>query len=279
MSIWRRVTREAPCPICKRSDWCQFGDFVIKCMRVESQVACASGGWYHKIDQRNEREVRQLARIAKRVESRSIDARGLIERWRGDTTREQLALFASNLGVSIESLLALDACWAKPHNAWAFPMRDASGDICGIRLRSLSGNKWAVTGSRQGVFLPDTLPEDGIAYTPEGPTDTAALLTLGLFAVGRPSVNAGLDVLRATLDRLGVRRLVVVADNDELKQLGNKVGRPGLIAADQVGEACRRRYVVFIPISPCKDVRDFVRNGGTRASIESDVRSKTWRKK
>lgn len=43
-----RVSRREPCPICDKHDWCRiFEDGGVECMRVESPVACASGGWMH----------------------------------------------------------------------------------------------------------------------------------------------------------------------------------------------------------------------------------------
>lgn len=46
-----RVSRREPCPICGKHDWCRiFEDGGVECMRVESPVACASGGWMHWTD-------------------------------------------------------------------------------------------------------------------------------------------------------------------------------------------------------------------------------------
>ncbi len=43
-----RVSRREPCPVCGKHDWCRiFEDGGVECMRVESSVACASGGWMH----------------------------------------------------------------------------------------------------------------------------------------------------------------------------------------------------------------------------------------
>jgi len=35
-------------------------------------------------------------------------------------------------------------------------MREASGKMIGIRLRGQDGRKWAITGSRQGLFMSTT---------------------------------------------------------------------------------------------------------------------------
>lgn len=52
-----RVSRREPCPICGKHDWCRiFEDGGVECMRVESPVACASGGWMHWTDKRDWRD-------------------------------------------------------------------------------------------------------------------------------------------------------------------------------------------------------------------------------
>jgi len=45
---WNRVSVHEHCPIYDHADWCRiFDDGGIECMRVESPVQCASGGWMH----------------------------------------------------------------------------------------------------------------------------------------------------------------------------------------------------------------------------------------
>src|SRR5690606_12677955 len=83
---------------------------------------------------------------------------------------------AQSLGLSIESLQRLGVGWAARHHAYSFPMRRGDGTICGIRLRSPSGAKYAIRGSRQGLFIPTGLGVTDRLLIAEGPTDTAACL-------------------------------------------------------------------------------------------------------
>ena len=41
--------------------------------------------------------------------------------------------------------------------AWTFPMCDSSGGIIGIRLRTTTGFKFSVAGSRQSLFMPPAI--------------------------------------------------------------------------------------------------------------------------
>jgi hypothetical protein len=155
-------------------------------------------------------------------------------------------------------------------------MYDKNGIICGIRLRNSRGFKWAVSGSRQGVFLP-TIANPKIAYLPEGPTDCAALLSIGLFPIGRPTANAATDILISTLKRLKIWQAVIVADNDNLKFGGVCArSRPGLTAAQKLKKQLPVKSVIWVPPPPCKDIRDFVRKGGTKEMIEGMIEGMKW---
>ena len=87
---------------------------------------------------------------------------------------------------------------------------------------------------------------------------------LGLFAVGRPNCCCGGPEVRTYARRLGIRRLVVVSDND----------KPGLDGARKVGAELRLTFALYVP--PAKDLREFVRLGGTRALIENTLKSTVW---
>ena len=271
MSLWPRVSKSDPCPICQRPDWCSFGDKAVKCMRVPSANPSHDGGYYHFFDV-----------LAPRPEfvprfkppTSTINASALMERYRAKTISGARRAFAEGLGVSDSSMEMLGVAWCVEKNAWAFPMSDAEGKTIGIRLRSATGFKWAVPGSKQGIFLPDMSSNSGIAYLPEGPTNTAAFLTLGLFAIGRPNNMAGNELVRARLKALGVNRAVIVVDNDELKQFNGGEARPGIEGAKKLKRELGIPSVFYTP--PTKDVRDFVKLGGTAAMIQADIKDKVW---
>ena len=46
---FHRVTRQNPCPICGKPDWCAYNSRVAICMRVQSPIATNNGGWLHKL--------------------------------------------------------------------------------------------------------------------------------------------------------------------------------------------------------------------------------------
>jgi hypothetical protein len=166
------------------------------------------------------------------------------------------------LGLAYASLVAVRAAWAAPHQAWAFPMCDGDGNIVGIRLRNEHG-KFAVRGSKQGIFLADVPPQKTL-FVCEGPTDTAAAVELGLFAVGRPNCCCGGPEIKVYARRHAVSHVVLISDND----------KPGLDGARKVGGELKLPFAIYVP--PAKDLREFVRRGGTRIMLENTLKGTVW---
>jgi 5S rRNA maturation endonuclease (ribonuclease M5) len=98
----------------------------------------------------------------------------------------------------------------------------------------------------------------------EGPTDTAALLSLGLFAIGRASCRGGIPIIQAIVDQLALE-VVIVCDNDS----------PGLAGADLLMKSIRKPVVKLIP--PTKDIRFFVQKGASKALIDSMLKDMIWK--
>ena len=268
MSIWSHATKKDPCPICGKEDWCTFGERAMLCQRVESERPAANGGWYHHYEKSN-------LRVTNLPKPKPAPAP-----LQAATLMSQMAVvgldsLAQSLGITAQSLEWLGCAWSNQHRAWAFPMCDGHGLPIGIRLRADSGQKWAVTGSRQGIFMPKkcNLQVTKIAYLPEGPTDTAALLSMGLFAIGRPNNLGGGEQIAQALKHFGIGRVVVVADNDEIKQGGK---RPGMDGAVKLKKLLKLPSVIWCPPMPIKDVREFYRKGGTRQMIENEIKNKVW---
>jgi hypothetical protein len=153
-------------------------------------------------------------------------------------------------------------------------MRSGTVQVIGIRLRNSQGQKWAMTGSRQGIFMAENMEQCETVFLPEGPTDTAALHTLGLFAIGRPTCMSGNDQINEAIKHFKIRRAAIVADNDDMKQLGSREGRPGIEGALKLQKELRVPNCIWIP--PTKDAREFLRKGGTREMIEADIKNKVW---
>ena len=266
--IWHRVSRASRCKICDHPNWCTWSEAGNCCMRIESVRPLKNGGWLHSFGD-NPRPVRKPEPIAP-----TIDAEAIMVAWRKNTSEIQLRMLADTLGVSILALSALRCAWAPEHNAWAFPMSDGHGMTCGIRLRSLYGNKWSVRGGREGIFRP-FIEVQKTVFVCEGPTDLAALLTLGFFGLGRPSCSGGVSQLGAVIARLGILRAVIVADNDADKfRPDGKCYNPGFDGAlrleNDIGVPC----CLLVP--PGKDIRLCLSFGITKEVIESMINNLVW---
>lgn len=263
---WQHVTKSHPCPICHKPDWCtvSMDGSVACCMRVHSLKRLRNDGWLHRL--KDDPPYRPAYRPPLKPTLKT-DFSAKWHAWLLDTKPQQLESFARQLGIPAPALAALDAAWAWQHSAWAFPMRDGAGAVAGIRLRSESGRKWAVPGSRQGVFVPASPSADGpdIALICEGPTDTAAALSLGYLAIGRPCCLGCEMALIETCRRRSIRRVVIVADNDG----------PGLEGARKLASSIRCPHKTIIP--PAKDFRDWVRAGATKALVDCVINQQIWR--
>lgn len=262
MSNWLRVNKKRRCPICDHADWCgvsKDGTAVV-CMRVQSDHGTRNDGWLHLLS-----DPIPVIPSPKPTEV-APDLMGLWQRWQKETDFHFLDGFAMTLGVDSEALQAIGCAWNG--QAWAFPMKDAQKDLIGIRLRGSDGRKWAVTGSRQGLFIPESYPyciDDGTMYLTEGPTDLAAAMTLGLYAIGRPSCLGQEEMILAYLRNVKARRIVIVTDNDQA----------GLNGARKLQSLLKIRSCFFCP--PCKDLREFAIRGGDANLIETTIRDLVWR--
>lgn len=256
--LWVRVNRRNPCPICQRADWCTIaGDGSGNCcMRVQSEKPMRNGGWFHVNGDHLPDRDRYLP--AKPEPKPVVAWNTLLASWKLNTTPAMIIQHADKLGVDPIAMDMLGAVYAKEHQAWAWPMRDGQGNVCGIRLRNVDGDKWAVKGSNAGLFEPRTEPQRRL-HIAEGPTDTAALLSLGLFAVGRPSCLGQEDTINATVRRLGISEVVIMSDADE----------PGQRGAGKLQRWLSVPSVIVTP--PAKDVREAVAAGWDTDEINNTV--------
>jgi len=224
-------------------------------MRVASDKPCKNGGWLHPVG-----DLPVNRPVQHQPDSPTKDFVGLLAGW----TRNGLAAFAATLGVKVEALEAMGCAWAEPYRAWAWPMRNGEWAVIGIRLRNDAGRKWAVRGSKQGLFC-SSYPAAQTGFVCEGPTDTAAAISIGLYAVGRPSCLGGTEHLKALFKWKGVRRAVILADND----------KPGIQGAQRLASEIGLPCALLV--LPAKDTREFVQMGGTRQMIETILHETIWR--
>jgi len=189
----------------------------------------------------------------------------LFTKWQEQTDFHHLDGFAMSLGVTTDALQLIGCAWADSHRAFAFPMYDAHRKMIGIRLRNDKGEKWAIRGSHQGLFMPAT-NGDPLLFIVEGPTDEAAALSIGLSAIGRPSCVGQEPMILQFIREHEIKRTVFVVDNDE----------PGWRGAQKLQAMLKTPSCLWIP--PAKDLRDFVRFGGDRATAESAINDLIWRR-
>lgn len=269
-----RVSRKSPCPICGKPDWCMIaktGEFAI-CPRVPEGAVkwLGEAGYLHKLTERNTPR-RIPFQHQPPDDEPTIDAPALTEQYRerANDLSHKLELEAKALGVSTGALELLGIGWSEEHQAWAFPMSDGAGNVIGIRLRNSEGRKWAVRGSRSGLFLPSLITGDGPLMLVEGPTDAAALIDLDFDVIGRPFCRGGTQFLQDVL-RSSKRDVVVVSDNDT----------PGIEGATALATSLAgyaRSLKIIRPLKG-KDVRAWKREGATKDVVMWVVRQANyWR--
>lgn len=257
MSTWKRVSSRSPCPVCGKPDWCGITPDASAacCMRIESAKRLRNGGWLHRLRDGGGPRRGNVVRVMVPKQT-DRDFGRLAECYKRAAGDAAVTRFAGELGVSFGSLRRLHVGW--DGHAWTFPMTDANGTIVGIRRRFPDGRKLSVKGGREGLFIPDALSDSGPLIICEGPTDCAALLTLELPAIGRPSCHGGVQLLCKFCRGRGV---VVFADGDD----------PGRVGARILAQALRLycpAVRVVRPPSGVKDIRSWVQRDARVADVQ-----------
>ena len=174
---------------------------------------------------------------------------------------------AFGLGLDGASFAALDVRYDAAKECMSFPMRNPQGEITGLRYRHLAtGRKWSEKGSRDGLFMPREPERTEHLVITEGPTDTAAALSLGLNAVGRSSCLSGVSLIRDLVHARQIRRVTIVADHD----------RPGMDGAHRLAAALPVLSRILVPPEGIKDMRDWYRQGLTRTQFDEAANAIRW---
>lgn len=271
-----RVNRGCRCPVCERADWCLVSrddpdnPARVVCARVPSARRYGDAGWLHLLRDDGARARQGRTRVLRLPQS-IVDFERLAQDLVAAVDFDLLHEFAGDLGVSTESLQRLGIGLARGddlgqvglkwgHAAWVFPMTGDDGQVCGLRLR-LPGRKLAVKGSKNGLFVPTDLPDHpDILFVSEGESDAAALLSIGLDAIGRPSCRGGKKLIARFVRDRRPGRVVVVADADHPGARG--AGE----LADRLRSHCRDVRVVT---PPAADAREWIRGGARGADVMS----------
>ena len=279
LAEFTRVSKKLPCPICGRHDWCLVSrdDPASRaiCKRTESRFKWGEAGWMHRLrDDDRPRSLGSGSFTIDRAEPAGAVTQLFAQSQRG-INAAALAGSAAELGVSVDSLERLEVGFltqgamasAGMHlrcTAATFPMRGVDGAVIGLRLR-IPGRKFAIKGSRNGLFIPRGLSETpSRLLVAEGESDTAALLDLGFDVVGRPGCTSCVQLILRLVKYFAPSEVVVVSDNDHQ-------GRRG--AADlarQLRLHCGS-VRVLAPPGLVKDARAWKNAGATRGTIEEAI--------
>jgi hypothetical protein len=182
----------------------------------------------------------------------------------------RLVELADLLGVEIESLRRLDVGWREDVAlagekwvftgdwAWIFPEVNGKEEVVGLlrRYADPARAKRLVAGGRRGLTVPAGWRKiPGPVYAVEGASDVAALLSVGLCAIGRPNNRGGADDL-AELLADDPREVVVFGERDRRPD-GAWPGDPKPFA-QRLSRLLGRPVRAQLPPPPCKDIREFI---------------------
>jgi hypothetical protein len=148
--------------------------------------------------------------------------------------------------------------------AWTFPLRDARGNLVGVRTE-FSGGLPSTTDGVPGLLLPaDWKDRPGAVYIVTGAWNMLAMTAAGLAAVCRPSNNDGGDFL-TELIRTEVpadRPIVWMGENDRRPKAGGGFEWPGRNeskrAATRLAHELKRPIGFALPPGGEKDVRSWL---------------------
>ena len=272
MSDWAEVKKlKRECPICGKPDWCTLsldGQYA-RCMRIANANPSKSGeGYIYRLEGDEIPQV--IAKAAKPKAKLSHEQLAdMHDRFRNDLKGYQIDELADQLGLHRNALKAVGVGWYEEYQAYSFPMRDGGGWVIGFSLRRSTGKKFAVPGSRNGLFIPP-LNHRGQLFVVEGATDTAAMCQLDFDVVGRPSCTGGelhlveMLMTRWPLGRVPRPSMVIVGERD----------KPGIAGARKLMRRMRahlKDVTVMIPPAGYKDVREWIRDGVGRDDILAEV--------
>ena len=186
------------------------------------------------------------------------------QRWDGEG-------LARELGVLPQVVLDLQVREDWQDEEWLIPERDAFGEIIGLATREMfplpneAGRLYAKgcrKGGKRGLYYKDGWWKEGDPIlSPEGFSDSAACLSMGLTTVGRPSASSGhRRLLYLLADDEITEPLVIVADRD-FNDADVSIGLEGARkAATYLAVRLLRPVLVAFPPDGFKDTREWLQD-------------------
>ncbi|MAD79252.1 MAG: hypothetical protein CMJ50_00195 [Planctomycetaceae bacterium] len=238
------------------------------CCRVRSQRPLPKfSGWRHQVAGAKSTRRSNRRPTSSCLRSRLIGGGSIHRQCLQAITDADVSWLADELGVTSHALRDLEVGHYEPTSSFSFPMRSADTDqVVGIRTRDPnSGQKRCVTGSMTSLFIPRSLfscsPMELLVV--EGESDLAALLSVGLPGVGRPSCRGcEQDLIRLTR-RLRIRHVCLIADSDD-------PGLKGAAAArKQLGGYVHIRIIT--PGQQGRDIRQIVAAGADQEQLLGEL--------
>lgn len=176
---------------------------------------------------------------------------------------------------------------------WSFPERDVLWRPVGIKRRYPGGAQKHMPGAAPGLYMArEWWIAPGPVFLPEGGSDVAALLTMGLCAVGRSSNTGSVERLIGLLSDCKHKPIVVIGENDrkpdrvgDAREAGKTdsgqrlcsrsctgcawcwPGRYGAVETAERLTAALRRRVYFRMVNGAKDTRAWLNCYGRSASM------------
>ena len=287
---WRELKE---CPICgDKGKWCTTTEdmVVVLCRKVTSSRAVnqkdGSIAWLHPAPAAG-----VTAHKAKNNRPRlsPVEFENAVKQHQAGLNLERLEKFSASLGLTSKSLQAYGVGYDPTRRAWSFPMRDGARKVIGIHYRTDFGDKFCMSGSRLGLFIPTEyapapLPQEvsdsmapHVLILPEGLSDACAAFDLGFPAIGRPSNSSGGPFIVELLDSIEVKQEVYVfSDNDETKRrpVTGEPFWPGIEGAiELMGQIMDHADCVRFMLAPKehKDLRGWLRAGCTTMHLAAQM--------
>jgi hypothetical protein len=186
-------------------------------------------------------------------------------------TPDRLSALGKSLGVPTTALHGFDVGWDQKQQAWAILETSRYGAPIGIQFRHQDGRKSFLPGGKRGLVgayqLGGSDTRTGRLFITEGFSDAVALASLGTGnVIGRPSCNGH---VHETVDLIRTGEfgdVVIVGDPKPQEVEGAKRLRDAIA---KYAPAC-----VIVPPQAegrRRDLRDWVRDGASRADIEKAI--------